>query len=305
MSPEAERILQVFHARGLASGDRIHPAEFDEAIAWTNGVRDEPVRQALAMLFEEGYLIGYGTAFELTDKGQRHLYLANGKRPADLDIDQLSRLLRDDRTKRNLQRYFGVGLGSNQIPPYAGGRFDSLGGGGSGPGVCDEFTPSDILAVELLSVDVPPRVALDLLEGALGQRAAAYLHQIPADAELWSDGAEQLIRDGGPADSLWRLLNRQHGIGWVTAGKLLARKRPALIPVYDDVVRCALGRPEGFWTALRRALRPQGGNLLPEVTQLMTMAELPPAVTALRALDVAVWMNHRPTHTGSRCTGMT
>jgi hypothetical protein len=39
-------------------------------------------------------------------------------------------------------------------------------------------------------------------------------------------------------------------IGWVTAGKLLARKRPKLVPVYDGVVKCALGNPpkNHVWT---------------------------------------------------------
>ena len=36
----------------------------------------------------------------------------------------------------------------------------------------------------------------------------------------------------------------EHGIGFVTAGKLMARKRPRLIPVYDDVVKCALDEPQ-------------------------------------------------------------
>ena len=42
-------------------------------------------------------------------------------------------------------------------------------------------------------------------------------------------------------------------MGWVTAGKLLARKRPRLIPVYDRVVRCALGRPAKPWRWLNDA----------------------------------------------------
>jgi hypothetical protein len=29
--------------------------------------------------------------------------------------------------------------------------------------------------------------------------------------------------------------------GWVTAGKLLARRRPHLVPVYDGVVKCGRG----------------------------------------------------------------
>jgi Family of unknown function (DUF6308) len=41
---------------------------------------------------------------------------------------------------------------------------------------------------------------------------------------LWDNEAEELIKDGGPADSVWRLLESQDGVGWMTTGKLLARK---------------------------------------------------------------------------------
>lgn len=75
MSPEAQNILEVFRERGLRSGSRLHPTDFGEAIVWEGGfVRDEPVRAALAALFEGGYLQEYGDAFGLTDVGAGHLY---------------------------------------------------------------------------------------------------------------------------------------------------------------------------------------------------------------------------------------
>ena len=55
MTPEAQRILEVFQARGIKSGGYIHPADFGDAIIWEAGfVRDEPVRKALSALFREG-----------------------------------------------------------------------------------------------------------------------------------------------------------------------------------------------------------------------------------------------------------
>jgi uncharacterized protein DUF6308 len=69
-------------------------------------------------------------------------------------------------------------------------------------------------------------VTLDLLDGALGDDAAAFLERIPTSVPLWDDGAAELIDDRGPAVNLWRLMESQGGVGWVTAGKLLARKRP-------------------------------------------------------------------------------
>src|SRR4051794_10999302 len=75
MSPEAERILEVFRAQGLRSGSTLHPTDFGEAIVWENGfVRDEPARAALAALFGGGYLLEYADAFGLTDFGAAHLY---------------------------------------------------------------------------------------------------------------------------------------------------------------------------------------------------------------------------------------
>jgi hypothetical protein len=75
MTGEAQRILEIFRTRGLRAGAMIHPVEFGDAIIWKDGfVRDEPVRQALAFLFSEAYLLEHAAAFELTERGERHLY---------------------------------------------------------------------------------------------------------------------------------------------------------------------------------------------------------------------------------------
>jgi hypothetical protein len=79
MSPEADKILEVFRDRGLRSGAQIHPADFGDAIAWEAGfVRDEPVRRALAELFKSGYLVEYEAAFELTSAGEQYIYSGDG-----------------------------------------------------------------------------------------------------------------------------------------------------------------------------------------------------------------------------------
>jgi hypothetical protein len=226
-------------------------------------------------------------------------------RRRDLDVAQLTRILEDDQACRDLQRYFGVGLGKGELPPSTGGRFEILDGGGDRAEVCNRFTASDILALGLLSVQLPARVALDLLEGALGEDAAAFLERIPPSAHLWDANAVELIERGGLADSLWRLPEKQDGAGWVTAGKLLGRKRPSLIPVYDNVVRCAFGWPQNFWIALHEALRQDDGRFRATLNDLIERAGISAQVTPLRALDVAVWMRHRSLHTGHRCVGLT
>jgi hypothetical protein len=101
------------------------------------------------------------------------------------------------------------------------------------------------------------------------------------------------------------LLESQDGVGWVTAGKLLARKRPSLIPVYDDVVRCAFDWPKEIWTALRDALRQDGGSFRAVLEDLIKRAGIPAETTPLRALDVVLWMRHRSYHIGHGCAGLT
>lgn len=85
MSPEAQKILGGFQERGLRSGSHIHPADFGEAIVWQGGfIRDEPVRLAVVELLENGYLIEYAAAFELTELGDRYLY---GRDETTVEVD--------------------------------------------------------------------------------------------------------------------------------------------------------------------------------------------------------------------------
>ena len=202
-----------------------------------------------------------------------------------------------ERVVDDLRRYFGIGL-----PPgdgaFTGGRFEHLAGGGDRRQVADRFTAEDLVAVQTLSVTVPAPVALDLLEGPLGTQLSELLRGIPSDTDL-SDADASAVADGSPAYRAWCLLKDQYKIGWVIAGKLLARKRPRLLPVYDRVVRCALGHPPSFWTDLRTALREDDAALHHRLLGLRQSAGLPETVSALRVADVAVWMAHSAP--GHRC----
>ncbi|PBC69708.1 hypothetical protein BX265_7054 [Streptomyces sp. TLI_235] len=173
-----------------------------------------------------------------------------------------------------------------------GSRFEFLGGGGDLPECADRITAEDLVAVQTLSVTVPVPVALEILEGGLGTRLADLLHAIPRGIDM-ADADVSDLASGSPADRAWDLLESQHDVGWVIAGKVLARKRPRLLPVYDRVVRCALGRPRPFWLALHAALRKDDGTLHRELLELRQVAGLPDTVSALRVADVVVWMGHQ------------
>jgi len=105
-------------------------------------------------------------------------------RRSDLDVSMLAELISDDQACLDLQLYFGVGLEAGQLPPYEGGRFDLLDGGGDRAAVRNRFTAADIVALRLLSIELPARVSLELLEGALGEEAGSFLKQIPTTANL-------------------------------------------------------------------------------------------------------------------------
>ncbi len=225
-----------------------------------------------------------------------------------LDPAKLLRAVDDRRSVPDLQRYFGVGVPPDAAPPFTGGSFDRLGGGGDHPAVRNVITSDDLIAVQMLSVRVPARAALDLLDGDLGKAVTAQLRDIPTEIDLGDDKntteAAELVKDGGPADTAWRLLKACRGVGGVIAGKVLARKRPQLIPLYDNVVRCAFGAPEHFWQWLDGRLRSEVGVLRHRLTELHAEAGLPKEVSALRTLDVVVWMRHHDAHTGHRCAGL-
>ncbi|MEU3889709.1 DUF6308 family protein [Streptomyces sp. NPDC029041] len=116
------------------------------------------------------------------------------------------------------------------------------------------------------------------------------------------------VGSGGALPTGWRMedprvLCNETGIGWVTAGKLLARKRPLLLPVYDQVVRCILGRPvvlaRPAWCAECRQSRAAPPTVVPSAVRR------PPAtVSALRVCDVVLWMRHRTDHQQKSCIGV-
>lgn len=166
---------------------------------------------------------------------------------------------------------------------------DDVVGGGDREETGDRFTGDDIVAVGFLSVQIPWRAAQVLIDEPGRWRALA---EVPAGVDLWSDEAERdsLTADDSTAAALWRDLCALEGVGWVTAGKLLARKRPQLLPVYDSVVKVTL-QPDSdrWWEPLRASLR----NHPAVVENLMALHEaagLPAQVSLLRTLDVVVWM---------------
>lgn len=221
--------------------------------------------------------------------------------PVDFD-ERLTRLLTDPQAIPNLKRYFTGTSGPGGPPLFTGARFEYLDGGGDIPATANVITASDLIAVQLLSVDIPGPAALALLEGDLGRQLSSLLADIPSDKDM-VDVDVELLRPGSPADQAWHALQTQRGLGWVTTNKLLARKRPRLLPVYDRVVRCAVDHPDSFWLSLHHALTANGNQINELLLHLRSSAGLPDTVSALRVCDVVLWMHHVDAHRERGCPG--
>ncbi|KAA0109936.1 DUF6308 family protein [Mycolicibacterium sp. P1-5] len=112
----------------------------------------------------------------------------------------------------------------------------------------NRFDSSDLVAVETLSVQVPPEAAAKLLVTE-PDRYNALLRRIPPSVDTW-DASRETLQDG-PAAELHTLLRTLPGVDWVIAGKLLAAKRPRLIPILDNKVKDLLQPPTSrFWISM-------------------------------------------------------
>lgn len=180
-----------------------------------------------------------------------------------------------------LDRYFAGRAGDE----FTGRQFDLLAQRGD-PNVIDANT---LVAVQMLSVVAPAATAARLLlDASLRSRVTALLTDIPPTLTLGSHEAVDAIAPSSPADHLWRLLTSQTGIGWVTAGKLVAAKRPRLIPILDAKVKGILDYGKGsFWMALHEQLA-EHHDQLAAITDVDTV---PDYVTLPRRIDVALWMH--------------
>jgi hypothetical protein len=195
-------------------------------------------------------------------------------------------LVDDPRAVEDLRRH--------DSPPYPGRRFEFL--GDVDP---RRVTADDLVALTLVGVALPPGVALDLLEGDLGLDVADSLAHVPADVPITSALAADLLGTASHL-SVARDLLEEAGTDLRTAGTLLARKRPLLVPVPDPVVSCALGWTDDPWG---RAVTAFADGVLAERVAAARGAAGLVTTGDLRAFGTVVWMRHHREHLRTRCAG--
>ena len=214
---------------------------------------------------------------------QRKENLEALRREVFLQNDPMPDLLGRDAVRR-VKRYY------DPKGKYSGRRFEFFGMGDDGDAAKTEFVANDIVAVSMLSVSIPGSAAIEILE-TKREVLNRLLEKIPQNVPLWEVTEREIDPKASAASELWKALENVQGVGWVTANKLLARKRPELLPVYDRIVKARLQpRSRTFWVPLRNSLRANDGALVTRLNEIRSLANLDVRPSLLRILDVAIWM---------------
>lgn len=185
-----------------------------------------------------------------------------------------------------LQRYYATT--STGAPAYSGSQFEAMAALNSDP---YSIGPADFTAVSMLSVRIPAQAAIRLL-GPDSAEITGLLKQIPADRDIIDIDPDELI-SGSAASKLWRVLCRgTDGIGRTITSKLIAAKRPRLIPIWDSFVEKATGLDTtDYWRKFQSVLTTDDHAVWKWLIDVRELApNVPGDVSNLRVLDVLLWM---------------
>lgn len=160
----------------------------------------------------------------------------------------------------------------------SGATFDLL-----EPNDPDVVGPADLLAAALVGAPPSALAVRHLLDPAVARRVTARLRVIPTGADLWSARSQAL----DDAAELWSLFQEADGVGPVRAVKLLARKRPRLVPLVEPAGADLLELPaDGHWATLRAVLSDAGRR---ERLEALRPPGSDGRLPLLRLFDLAVW----------------
>jgi Family of unknown function (DUF6308) len=197
------------------------------------------------------------------------------------------------RAERHLKTYFQESVHVKDHPGFTGAWFERLGD----PGRDDDhlLTGTDLMALSTLAIPVPAEVAIRLLQDKRAE-IEELLRAIPVGVPIW-EADDAVLGKESAAEELFQLIRRtgprsDAANRRTAAFKLCARKRPALLPVYDDTVEEHFPREDGnWWRTARTAMRQPA--LRTRLTALRGDAEVPEQITLLRTLDVVLWLEAR------------
>lgn len=213
-----------------------------------------------------------------------------GWNPSQKDVDKFLDgfqllLARDDAHRR-----VETCLDSTAAPHRAGLLYSEL-----EPVTADALELSDWVAVTLLDMTTSPRafrgIQLDeerrkaIEAGLTSVRDVPLVDASKDDLDAANTVYSHLRYEDPDARTPW-------GIGRVGASKLLARKRPALIPIVDTRMLNWFGHPRAIWAPMREALRQKtdgGITYFNALDRHLRRSQLTRGISVLRAIDIAAW----------------
>ena len=205
--------------------------------------------------------------------------------------DGLDATQKRDDVKEALREYFDA-----DARGYTGSQFESL------INDSDPFkiTATDLVAITTLSVKIPERAALWILSPEGEEQISKILREIPVDTDIWDPLVKNIFADDGKVMRLWRLLENANwptarkggGLGGTTKrSKILAAKRPRLIPILDRVVVGSLLQTDNTWRAIQDVLNVD--SYRSKLEDALTHDGVPSSVSLLRRIDVVIWFNNQ------------
>jgi len=183
-----------------------------------------------------------------------------------------------------VRQYFDTSLPGRH---FSGAFFDRLDGGGDRPGVRNSFTGADVVALRLMSIDLPAGAADHLRERR--EELGGLLAQVPHDLDL-VDAHPRYVDSSSFATDLWNRLTGIDGVDSRGASALLARKRPRLIPVGGDHLGDRAISPAMLWTGLQESLGRHDNALHRHLAQVRQDAGVGEDISVIRVYDIVCWM---------------
>lgn len=187
------------------------------------------------------------------------------------------------------------------LPAYTGSYFNSWAGGGDSATNANVITADDLVAVSFLAVDIPGEAAMGILD-THKEQISSLLAKIPADrdlAEIPSGEFADTFGPDSPATQLWHLLRGRDtgrwGVGETKTSKIMARKRPRLVPIYDSVVGPLMGlngNSTGQWSTWHNAFIENPG-LLHHLATIRQISGIEDPISDIRVMDIVLWMYGR------------
>ena len=193
-----------------------------------------------------------------------------------------------------LTAYFGL----KSSKPFDGSFFETYSRQDTDP---NRVQPADLVAVTLLSMEIRREsrsgisTANVLLLEKLEPQISRLLSRIPKNRELHTLSNrefERYLGDASPASRLFDVLRNDAKMHRVATYKLLARKRPNLLPIRDSVTEKVLGSSPTWWRSWHHALSTEP-SLAFELRNIRSEAAKSnkkiSKLSLLRVADIAIW----------------